>query len=112
MNLTDRNIRALAGVLFGAAALVPATVLQTATANAASNTDPIVCSEWMIDDQGNYVCGPPEDECPAVVAVCDEVTDCRDHHGCKPDPDPDPDPDPQRSPAPAPAVVVRPSFTG
>lgn len=115
MSLTDRLTRPTTALLFGMAALLPATVLPTATAGAV-DLEPAECEEWSIDEAGNYVCGPVEEECPPHLAHCDDVAECLDPEGCKspePDPDPkDPDPDPPSDPGPARPVVVQPPFTG
>lgn len=119
MSLTDRLTRPTTALLFGVAALLPAIPLPTAPVAAAAEIEPVECEEWSIDDEGKYVCGPVEEECPPVVAHCDEVTECLDPEGCEePEPDPkdpdpeDPDPEPPSDPGPARPVVVQPPFTG
>jgi hypothetical protein len=118
MNLTARSTRLLLGILFGIAAVLPAT------AAAATGHDPVGCDEWVLDEAGKPVCVPPKDECPPFVATCDEIAPCDEPGQCPPPPtecdpaveecpdDTPPETDQEPDPRPARPVVVQPSFTG
>lgn len=121
MNLTPRSTRLLLGLLFGAAAFLPATAVSAEVPQ--GDAGPIPCDEWMLDEAGKPVCGPAKDDCPPLAATC-EIAPCDEPGQCPPPPtecdpaveecpdDTPPEKDPEPDPRPARPVVVQPSFTG
>lgn len=130
MTLTDHLPRLLAGIAFGAAALVPAVALAPATATADPGDGPGNVTTATTDPCIELGTCPPEDECDPETEICDlcqapctpppecdpEVEDC-DVPECDPeveecdDPVPGDDPDPDPEPV-DPPIVARPTFTG
>jgi hypothetical protein len=119
MNLTDRPIRLLAGVVFGAATLVPATLLTTTPAGAQPGDQLTTPTTDPCHELGTCPPPPPPDLPPGPGDLTTPTTDpCHELGTCPPPPpppppDPDPDPDPETDPEPVDQpVVARPTFTG